>query len=126
MDDAQLHTIWQQRQFNDRATPLAQPLAVLMNRTLRKKVRQLGRLAEIWDEVIPEEIADHTALESFSNGVLTVMVDSSAHRFRLQVLLAGGLQREIQSRFAGALNKVKLVPGQFAAVEFSGRREKES
>ncbi len=120
MDDAQLQTVWQQRQFNDRTAHLSQPLAYLMKYTFAKRVRELGQLAEIWDEVIPESINEHTALESFNRGVLTVMVDSSAHRFQLQTLLEGGIRREIQARFRGALNKIRLVPGQFSFVDVSG------
>ena len=121
MDDAQLRTIWQQRQLNDRVSHLSGPLATLMKQTLAKRVRQLGKLAAIWDEVIPLAIAEHTALESYARGVLTVMVDSAPHRFQLQTLLSGGLQKDIQSRFSGAINKIRLVPGQFAAIDLAGQ-----
>jgi hypothetical protein len=40
-----------------------------------------------------------------------VTVDSSSHLFMLRTLLDGGLKREIQSRFSGALNRIKLLPG---------------
>jgi hypothetical protein len=113
MDDAQLRTVWQQRQFGPPAVPLAQPLALLMKHTLGRRVRQLGRLAEVWEEVLPEELAAHTALDGLRNGTLTVLVDSSPHRFQLRQLLDGGLLAEIRARFSGALNKVRLVPGQF-------------
>ena len=120
MDDAQLQTVWQQRQLKDRVSLLAEPLAKLMKHRLAKRVRQLSQLAAAWDEVIPAQIAEHTALESFNRGVLTVMVDSASHRFQLEMLLAGGLKKEIQTRFSGALNKVRLVPGQFYAVDLTG------
>ena len=120
MDDAQLRTVWQQRQFDDRIAPLSQPLGAFMKRVLAKRVRRLSRLAAIWDEVIPPQIGEHTALESFNGGVLRVLVDSAPHRFQLQTLLSGGLQREIQRRFEGPLNKVRLVPGQFYAVDLAG------
>ena len=120
MDDAQLRTVWQQRQFHDRVAPLSAPLATLMKHNLAKRVRQLSKLAEIWDEVIPEQIACHTALEGYHRGVLTVMVDSAPHRYQLQVLLAGGLQSEIQARFSGAITKIKLEPGQFYSVDLAG------
>ena len=120
MDDAQLRTIWQQRQFREPASQLGQPLASLMKYTLAKRVRQLGKLAAVWDEVIPDTIREHTALESFQRGVLSVMVDSASHRFQLQTLLAGGVMREIQARFPGAVNRIRLVPGQFYSVDVSG------
>jgi predicted nucleic acid-binding Zn ribbon protein len=114
MDDAQLRTVWQQRQFRQRAVPLRESLAFLMKYTLGKRVRQLGRLTEVWEEVIPPGILEHTALEGMRGGVLTVLVDSSPHRFQLRQLLDGGLLAEIRTRFRGPLNKVRLVPGQFA------------
>ncbi len=120
MDDAQLRTVWQQRQFSNRIAPLSQPLAMLMKHTLAKRVRRLSKLSEVWDEVVPRELSDHTALENFNRGVLTVIVDSAPHRFQLQTLLTGGLMREIQARFSGALNKIRLVPGQFYAVDLAG------
>jgi hypothetical protein len=120
MDDAQLRTIWQQRQMGGDADHLSFPLTVLLKRTLEPRVRQLSKLAEIWDQVVPEAINRHTALERFHRGVLTVLVDSAAHRFQLDTLLRGGLQKAIQARFPGALTKVRLVPGQFYAVDFTG------
>jgi len=117
MDDAQLQTVWQQRQFGDLAVPLAQPLAIFMKHFLAARVRKLGRLAEIWDLLVPQEIREHTALEAFSRGVLTVIVDSASHRYQLRMLLDGGLKRDIQARFPGPLNKIRLTPGRFDAIE---------
>ena len=117
MDDARLQTIWQQRQRPQRATALAAPLGVLMKRTLGRRVKQLGALSEAWDDLLPEALRDHTALESFARGVLTVMVDSAAHRFQLQTLLEGGLLKELRARCPQAINKVRLLPGQFYSVD---------
>ncbi|MDP6045776.1 MAG: DUF721 domain-containing protein [Phycisphaerae bacterium] len=117
MDDTQLRTLWLQKQPHDRTSHLAGPMAVLMKHKLGKKVRQLSKLAFVWDEVLPATIRDHTALDSFNRGVLTVMVDSASHRYQLKKLLAAGLEKEIRTRFAGPLNKIKLVPGQFCSVD---------
>ena len=125
MDDAQLRTVWQQRQFYHRVSPISQPLTSLMKYTLAKRVRQLSRLSEVWDDVVPREIAEHTALESFNRGVLSVLVDSASHRFQLQTLLDGGLTGEIRARFSGALNKIKLVMGQFYAIDLTGSQRYE-
>jgi len=125
MDDAQLRTVWQQRQFRDRATHVGEPLAVLMKHTLANRVRQLARLAEVWDEVIPDPIREHTALEGFRRGILTVIVDSAPHRFQLKTLLSAGLLKELRARFSGALNRIRLVPGQFSSVDLAGQRRYE-
>ena len=120
MDDAQLRTVWQQRQLDEPATLLGESLAVFMKRKLAKRVRQLSSLAAIWDEVIPEEISRHTALEGLHRGVLTVLVDSAPHRFQLKTLLDAGLKAEIRARYGGPLNRVRLVPGQFFSVDVRG------
>ena len=120
MDDAKLRTVWQQRQIDDYYVPLSQPLTLLMKHVLAKRLRQLGHLAGIWDDVLPRTIRDHTALESFNRGVLTVLVDSAAHRYQLKMLLNGGVEREIRDRFSGALNRIRLMPGQFFAVDLTG------
>jgi predicted nucleic acid-binding Zn ribbon protein len=120
MDDRQLQTVWHQRQARPGVSALGEPLALLMKHTLGKKVRQLGALAAIWDEVIPESIAAHTALEGFQRGVLTVLVDSASHRFQLQTLLEGGLRQAIQERFSAGIRKIRLVPGQFASIDVDG------
>jgi len=88
-----------------------------MKHTLGKKVRQLSKLAVAWDDVLPATIREHTALDSFQRGVLTVLVDSSSHRYQLQTLLAAGLMKEISNRFSGPLNKIRLVPGQFCSID---------
>ena len=125
MDETQLRTIWQQRQFNDRVAHIGRPLGMFMKYTLAKKVHQLSKLSQIWDTLVPEDINSHAALESFNRGVLTVIVDSAPHRYNLQMLLSGGLIRELQARFAGALNKVRLVPGQFSSIDMAGARRYE-
>ncbi|NQU76757.1 MAG: DUF721 domain-containing protein, partial [Planctomycetes bacterium] len=78
-------------------------------------------LAEAWDEVVPEEVRQHTALEGFCRGTLTVMVDSASHRFKLEMLLRGGLQRALAERFSDSLNRIKLVPGRFYSVDLEGQ-----
>ena len=118
MDDAQLRTVWHQRQFRHRTVHLSQPLNLLMQHSLGKRVSQLGKLARIWDEVLPESISEHTALESFNGGVLRVLVDSATRRYQLQMLLRAGVLEDIRERFsAGPLNRVRLVPGQFDAID---------
>ncbi len=90
---------------------------MLMKQRLSRRVKQLGQLGLIWAELVPDAIREHAALERFTSGVLTVMVDTAARRFELQTLLRGGLERAIQSKFAGSLRRIKLVPGQFYTVD---------
>ncbi len=121
MDEWQLRHVWQNRQRKDRIAPLAEPLAVLMKRRLAKRVRHIGQLSIVWDECIPEYIREHTALVGYLRGVLTVAVDSAAHRYQLQMLLANGLLDAIRERTAGPLSRIKLQPGQFDFLDMPDR-----
>jgi hypothetical protein len=120
MDDAQLQTVFQHRKWGWQPSHLSEPLASLMKYNLGPKARRLSALAEIWDRVIPADLAAHTALEGITRGVLRVTVDSSAHRFQLRLLLDGGLTRVIREQFSGPLNKINLVPGRIGAVDDAG------
>jgi hypothetical protein len=113
MDDATLRTVWQNRQQPFQPQPVGRPLATFMRYTLGKRVKQLSKLASVWEEVIPRDVARHTALDKYQRGSLTVLVDSASHLFTLQTLLDGGLRAELQRRFNGPLNRVRLVQGQF-------------
>ncbi|MFW6154837.1 MAG: DciA family protein [Planctomycetota bacterium] len=122
MDDKQLQTAWQNRQARETARPVGEAVALLMKHTLAKRVRQLGQIAAIWDEVIPADLAVHTALESYARGTLTVMVDSAPHRFQLDALLTSGARQVLAERCTGPLNRIKLIPGQFYSVDLDGQR----
>ena len=113
MDDAVLQTVWQQRQRPVGYRPLSASMDTLVGKTLAKRVKQVASLVDVWEEIIPEPLLGHTALEGFRNGTLTVQVNSSSFRFQLQQLLNGGLMRDLQARCPEPLNKVRLVPGQF-------------
>ena len=119
MDEHQLRNVWSNRQPRNPIRPLSEPLARLVGRRLAKRVRQIGQLSLAWDECIPDFLREHSALVSFAGGTLTVAVNSAPHRYQLQQLLSSGLLEAIRERFgAGALNRVRLVPGDFDATDF--------
>ncbi|MCK4626974.1 MAG: DUF721 domain-containing protein [Phycisphaerae bacterium] len=121
MQEWQLRNVWQNRQPKNRVSALAEPLTTLMKRHLAKRVRQIGQLSIAWDECVPDFIREHAALVSLKSGNLTVAVDSASHRYRLEMLLRAGLLDAIRERFSGALNRVRLIPGEFDALEMPDR-----
>ena len=123
MDDAQLRTVWQQRQIDDRIAHVSQPLAILTKHVLAKRFRQLSNLAAIWDEIDPRRHRRAHRAGEFLSTPRRADGDGGLGPPSLPAptLLDGGLMREIQARFRGALNKVRLVPGQFYSVDLAGR-----
>jgi hypothetical protein len=117
ISDDQMRTVWQQRQDRRRIGSLGETVSRLMKKTLSKRVRQLGQIAEVWDDLIPPNLRDHTALDTFVRGTLTVMVDSASHRYQLQNQIRSGLQKSIQARCSATIQRIKLVPGRFYEID---------
>ena len=113
---------WGKSRLDEVAAPddvplLAGAIRFLVKRRLAKRVKMIGKISQIWDETVPGSIREHTALVSFIRGTLTVAVDSAAHRYQLETLLRDGLFEIIRERFGGPLNRIRLVPGVFDALE---------
>ncbi|MBB6428502.1 DciA family protein [Algisphaera agarilytica] len=84
-------------------------LADQFKREVARPFKQLGDLVELWNELLPEEVAAGTRLEALQRGVLTVAVDSSARLYEVDRRLREGLERELVTRHKGAaFRKVKL------------------
>ncbi|MEZ6189732.1 MAG: DciA family protein [Phycisphaerales bacterium] len=84
-------------------------LAGQFKREVQKPFEQLGKLTEIWGELVPPDLAAHTRLEGLSRGVLRVSVDSSGRLYELDRLLRGGVLDELITRHRGkALRRVDL------------------
>lgn len=74
---------------------LGADLVTFFKRDVQKRQDRLGRIAEVWAQLIPEVLLDHTCLEGFSGGTLKVLVDSSSHLYELKTVLLSGLQKQI-------------------------------
>lgn len=103
---------WRNRQAPD------QSLAFLKDQ-FRREVemphQQIGRLATLWQDLVPADILDRTALVSFTRGLLTVEVPDSATLYQLTGLLRAGLQEQLRSHSRSALRRV--------TVRVAGRRD---
>src|SRR5688572_5331256 len=77
------------------ADQLGPEMIDFFKKSVEKRHTKLSKIAECWGRVVPELLNDHCALESFSRGSLTVVVDSSPHLYELKQLLLAGLQEQI-------------------------------
>ena len=79
------------------------------HRDVARPHKQLAELVELWQQLMPADLARHARLESLSRGVLRVSVDSSARLYELDRLLRGGLERELIRSHAGpAFRRIRL------------------
>ncbi len=81
-------------------------------RDVARPYKQLGALVQLWGELVPGELAEHTRLEAVRRGVLQVVVDSSARLYQLDRELRGGLARKlIRDPRGGGVHRIKLRLG---------------
>lgn len=96
-------------------TPALGPeMLAFFKQSVQKRQAKFGKIGKCWEQLVPVTLADHCALESFSRGTLTVLVDSSSHLYELKQLLLAGLQQQLLLVCAGVgLRKINLRPGRW-------------
>jgi hypothetical protein len=95
-------------------TKIGEPLIAFFKQSVAKRQTRLAQIAECWIQIIPSTLSDHCALESFSKGVLIVIVDSSSHLYELkQLLLAGAQQQLLLTCKPAGLRKITLKFGRW-------------
>jgi hypothetical protein len=94
--------------------PLGPELIDFFKQSVTRRQSKLVKVAESWGSLIPGLLNEHCALESFSRGTLTVMVDSSSHLYELKQVLLSGLEKQLLFACKGAgLRKITLRPGRW-------------
>ena len=78
-------------------------------RDVAKPYQQLGDLAELWGELVPERLVACSRLVGLSRGTLHVEADHAAAHFEIDRLLRSGLQADLIRRHKGpAFRKVQI------------------
>lgn len=100
------------RVWPEKAKKIGDFLPSQFKRDVEKPFKQLATITPVWAELVPADLASHTRLESFSRGVLKVVVDSSARLYELDRLLRAGLEQKlIVSHKGQAFRKIQLRVG---------------
>jgi hypothetical protein len=96
------------------AAPIGPEMISFFQQSVQKRQAKFSRVAICWEQLVPQMLSEHCALESLARGTLTVLVDSSAHLYELKQLLLAGLQEQLvlACKFAG-LKKISLKPGRW-------------
>ena len=77
----------------------------------RRHQSRLGELVELWHQVIPAALVDHTEVAGLRGGVLEVTVDSAPVLYELDRHLRDGGTAELRRRHRGSLVRVRLKQG---------------
>jgi hypothetical protein len=114
-DEAELRRVSRVKQTVRGVEPNFGPEMVeFFKRSIAKRQTKFAKIGECWGKIVPEIFCEHTSLESFSKGTLTILVDSASHLYELKQLLLAGLERQILLACKGAgLRKIQLKRGQW-------------
>ena len=119
---ARLHRVKQSRPATH--APLGPEMVSFFKQSVAKRHTKLSKIAECWAALVPETLNDHCALEGFSRGNLTVIVDSSSHLYELKQLLLAGLEQQLMLACkSGGLRKIALRPGRWYDTAGDGDRK---
>lgn len=93
---------------------LGPELIQFFKQSVEKRKGKFAKIADVWNRLIPPAMLNHCALESFTRGSLTVVVDSSPHLYEMKQLLLSGLQKQllIACKSTG-LKKINLKLGRW-------------
>jgi hypothetical protein len=117
--DAQLKRLHRVKQLQQlHGEPLGPAMVQFFKQSVEKRQSKFGKVGECWGALVPETFNEHCALESFTRGSLTVIVDSASHLYELKQLLLAGLQQQLLLACKSAgLRKINLKHGRWYDAE---------
>jgi len=102
---------------------LGPELIQFFKQSVEKRQGKFAKIADAWNRLIPPTMLNHCALESFTRGSLTVVVDSSPHLYEMKQLLLSGLEKQLMIACKSTgLKKISLKPGRW--YEGDGKEQK--
>ena len=97
----------------------AQSVGAIFDKYIEKGLqrhRRQGRLVDLWEELLPQELARHCKLVSLLRGVLKVEVESGPYMFEMQNICQELLEKLRQYCPGARVDSIKLVAGAPAKV----------
>jgi hypothetical protein len=116
MQDAQLRRLakFKSQRRPDPAVRIGEEMVGFFKQSVQKRHTKFSQIAQCWAALVPEALNHHCALESYTRGTLTVIVDSSSHLYELKQLLLAGLQQQLLLACKSAgLRKINLKHGRW-------------
>lgn len=91
---------------------LGPEMIAYFNQTVQKRQTKLGKISEVWAQLVPETLLARSSIDSYHRGTLVVFVDTAAHLYELKQLLLAGLEDQLLLACKTfSLRKINLKPG---------------
>ena len=113
IEDEQLYSAvkWQRKPRQPETVRLGDVTRELMENCISPQQARFGPIADIWNQLLPEELRRHCKIAGISAGQLKVLVDLPAYMYEMQ-LCSSELLSEIKRQCPRAhIKKIKFVVG---------------
>ncbi len=122
-DNNQLKNVWEKRQIKPRARKIGTTVDMFFRKKIVPRQKKLSHLSQAWQELLPQELLDHSCLENYTRGNLRVLVDSPVHYAELHMLLREGLLKQLHELCPNIpLSRVKLARGLWYHIDDEGNK----
>jgi hypothetical protein len=75
--------------------------------------KRLGSFVDLWEGLVPPEVASHTKVVGLRGGVAHVTVDTSSTAYQIDRCLREGLEQQLRRAYGKTLTRVKVTVGKF-------------
>ena len=79
----------------------------------RRAQGRLGSFVDLWEGLVPGEVASHTRVVAVRGGIAHVTVDTSSTAYEIDRLLREGLEQQLRRAYGKTLVRVKVTVGRF-------------
>ena len=111
-DRKKLRNIWEHGQTRKTACRLGERVDQFLRKVVIPRQQKLAKLGLAWGQLLPAELLEHSCLDKYQRGQLTVLVDSASHFYELNTLVKEGLADQIRDLCPDTnLAKIKLLRG---------------
>lgn len=73
--------------------------------------KRLGSFVDLWEGVVPPQLASHTRVVALRGGIAHVTVDSSSTAFEIDRRLREGMEGDLRRAWGKTLIRVKITVG---------------
>ena len=106
------NTEYRSRKKRRQTVRISELLEQFMSEQVSPRQARYGAIVEVWERILPDELAKHCSIVDISSGQLTVEVDSPAYKYELH-LCRSELLAELQRQCPSArLSNIKFIVGQ--------------
>ena len=102
---------WRRRPNRRETVSLGDTIGELVRNQISPRLARIGRVVEIWDQLLPGELVRHCRITGLSGGQLSVQADSPVYMHELR-LCSPSLLRELRQQCPRArIKTIKVTIG---------------